>query len=180
MKYLLFLLVPYSLFSQQIPTFPADFQGIWAGELQIFTPLGLRQKVAMQLHILPLNDSTLTYTIYYGDDLEKGKRNYLLRQGHEGPHHWIVDEQDGILLDNFYLGGVLQGPFSVAGTLLFSTLSLVGEQLAYTISSGPEKSYRNSSSSVTEEDETTVYEVASFAVRNYQRALLSRKREAQD
>lgn len=163
-----------------MPLFPSDFQGLWAGELQIYSPTGLAQKVAMQLHILPLNDSTLTYTIYYGDDLEKGKRDYLLRQGSEGPHHWIVDEQDGILLDNFYLGGVLQGPFSVAGTLLFSTLSRVGEQLTYTISSGPEKPYRNSSSSVTEEDETTVYEVASFQVRNYQTALLSRKKEIED
>lgn len=181
MKYLIFLLLfPISLASQKIADFPADFLGVWMGDLAIFTPQGQAQSVPMQLHILPINDSTYTYTIIYGEDVEKGKRDYLLRKGKEGPHHWIVDEQDGILLDNFYLGGVLHGPFSVNGTLLFSRLSLEGKKLAYAISSGSETAYRNSRASAGQDEEATSYEVAAFEVRNFQKASLKRKKMEKD
>lgn len=181
MKYLIFLLFfPLSLASQKIADFPRDFLGIWTGDLAIFTPQGQVQSVPMQLHILPVNDSTYTYTIIYGEDVEKGKRDYLLRQGKEGPHHWIVDEQDGILLDNFYIGGVLHGPFSVNGTLLYSSLSLEGENLAYTISSGRASAYRNSRASAGQEGTEETYEVAAFEVRNFQKASLKRKKWRKD
>lgn len=37
----------------------------------------------MQLHILPLNDTTYTFALIYGEDLEAGKCDYLIRAGEE-------------------------------------------------------------------------------------------------
>lgn len=128
----------------------------------------------MQLHILPIDDSTYTYTIIYGEDLEAGKRDYLLRAKDPANNHWVIDEQDGILLDNFYLGGVLHGPFSVMGTMLNSTLEKRGEDLYYSITSGPEEPINTSGTEMEENGETTTIEVKAFGVRNHQRARLTK------
>lgn len=169
----------FSLFAQSPPSdstaaFPAAYVGKWSGELDIFSARGKVQSVPMQLHIIPIDDTTFTYTIYYGEDLEAGKRDYLLRKGEQGDHHWIIDEQDGILLDNFYVGGVLHGPFTVAGSALNSSLEIKGDELRYSIISGPAEPFRASEATSVEEGETTTYQVESFEVRNFQRAFLKR------
>lgn len=175
MKFVLFFLsILFSSGAWAQANFPEDYLGKWAGELEIYSAKGLKQKVPMQLHILPVNDTTYTYALIYGEDLEAGKRDYLLRPGKEGAHHWVIDEQDGILLDNFYLGGVLHGPFAVMGTLLNSTLQMRGEELYYTITSGPAEVYHTSGAVSTNpktgEEETI--EVEAYAVKGFQQAVL--------
>lgn len=156
------------------PVFPTAYEGKWSGQLAIFTARGKVQSVPMQLHILPIDDTTFTYTIYYGADLKAGKRDYLLRKGRRGDNHWVIDEQDGILLDNFYLGGVLHGPFSVSGNALTSSLELRGDQLIYNIISGPIAIFRASEATSIESGKEEVYEVKTFQIRNFQRAFLNR------
>lgn len=152
--------------------FPEEYTGVWKGDLEIFTAAGRVQIVPMELHILPIDDSTYTYTIIYGEDKEAGKRDYLLRAGDQGPHHWVVDEQDGILLDNFYVGGILHGPFSVMGSQLYSTLERRGVYLVYAISSGKEAPFRESGTTMGEGEEKKEVDVASFGISNFQRAFL--------
>lgn len=183
LSFLLFVLLLPALAAQDardtLPHFPADFTGVWVGELKVYTIEGFRQSVPMELQILPVDDSTYTYTIIYGEDREAGKRPYLLRAGKDGPHHWVVDEDNGILLDNFYVGGILNGPFSIMGTSLFAHLERRGEHLYYAITSGPEDVYR--SSKATEEaaaevdtDEPEI-RVETFKISNQQSALLRRQ-----
>lgn len=177
MKHLLVIILIFlPVFVTAQATFPTDYQGKWGGDLEIYSAEGLKQKVPMQLHILPVNDTTFTYTIIYGEDLEAGKRDYLLRPGKQGPHHWVIDEQDGILLDNFYLGGVLHGPFSVMGTLLNSMLEMRGEELHYTIASGPAEAFHISgaSSSNPKTGEEDYIEVQAYAVKGFQKATLQK------
>lgn len=173
---LLTLLVCLPVFIVAQATFPTDYLGKWGGELEIYSAEGLKQQVPMQLHILPVNDTTFTYTIIYGEDLEAGKRDYLLRPGKQGAHHWVIDEQDGILLDNFYLGGKLHGPFSVMGSMLYSTLELRGEELFYTIASGPAEVFRTSGTTTAESDsdEPEKITVESYAIKGYQKSLLQK------
>lgn len=155
--------------------FPEEYIGVWKGNLDIFTSGGRVQAIPMELHILAIDDTTYTYTIIYGEDKEAGKRAYLLRAGAEGPHHWIIDEQDGILLDNFYVGGILHGPFTVMGSRLYNTLERTDTHLVYTIMSGSETPFRSSGTTISSETEEEQIDVSSFDVKNVQRAFLQKE-----
>ena len=98
---LLFTAAFFNAQTDSLLTFPQDFAGKWGGTLEIFNAKGFAQSVPMELHILPINDTTYTYTIIYGEDKEAGKRDYLISRGPDGPHHWVCDEQNTILLDGY-------------------------------------------------------------------------------
>lgn len=155
--------------------FPDDYIGNWTGELNIYTAEGLRQSIPMELGIQPINDSTFTYALVYGADKETGLRDYLLRKGDQGANHWVIDEQDGILLDNFYVGGILHGPFSVMGSMLYSKLERRGAQLHYSISSGSQSSFRKSGTTTETQGEQEQITVESFKTANYQVAILTKR-----
>jgi hypothetical protein len=156
--------------TDSLPAFPQDFTGKWAGTLEVFNAKGMAQSVPMELHILPITDSTYTYTIIYGEDKVAGKRDYLIRRGPDGPHHWICDEQNTILLDGYFLGNVYQSVFTVMGNYLISNLEHRGDHLIYSIQVGSETAIRASGNPRHEKEE--IPEVKSFKSTGYQRARL--------
>lgn len=168
---LLFLVTTVSAQTDSLPVFPDDFMGKWGGTLEIFNAKGLAQSVPMELHILPVNDTTYTYTIIYGEDKEAGKRDYLIVRGPDGPHHWVCDEQNTILLDGYYLGNVYQSVFTVMGSYLVSNVEHRGDHLLYTIQSGRETPIRTTGDQTHEGEE--IPEVKSYKSGGYQRARLT-------
>ncbi len=174
-RLLLILLVITTALSAQtdsIPAFPQGFTGTWGGTLEIFNPKGMAQSVPMELHILPITDSTYTYSIIYGEDKVAGKRDYLIKRGPDGPHHWICDEQNTILLDGYYLGNVYQSVFTVMGSYLVSNLEHRGDHLLYSIQVGSETAIRSTGNQTHEGEE--IPEVKSFKSSGYQRARLKK------
>lgn len=162
------------LFAQnEEPTFPDDFVGDWAGELEIFNAEGKRMSVPMELLIQPINDTSYTYTIIYGEDKVAGKRDYIIVRGADGPHHWVCDEQNSILLDGYYLANVYQSVFTVGGTYLTSDVEHRGDHLLYSIRSGKEVPVRTTGDTMHEGEEVPA--VNSFKVSGYQRAVLREK-----
>ena len=97
---------------------------------------------------------------------------YIIVPGPDGPHHWICDEKNTILLDGYYLGNIYQSVFTVQGSYLVSTLEHRGDHLVYAIQSGKAEAIRTSGN--TTHNEAEIPEVASFKVTGYQRALLTR------
>lgn len=168
---LLLYCVRISAQTDSLPAFPADFQGKWGGQLEIFGPAGVLQTVPMELHILPVSDTSYTYTIIYGEDKVAGKRDYLIVRGPDGPHHWICDEQNTILLDGYYLGNVYQSVFTVMGSYLISNLEHRGDHLLYAIHSGRETPIRTTGDTNYEGEDIPAVE--SFKVTGFQRAILS-------
>ncbi|MCB9081956.1 MAG: hypothetical protein H6555_09625 [Lewinellaceae bacterium] len=172
-KLIFFLFTSLALSAQT--SFPADWAGVWVGDLQIYNYRGLTQTVPMELRILP-HDTTIntyTWTMVYGQDTVAGLRPYLLRPEHEPTGHYVIDEGDGILLDCYRLGNTLYDVFSVQGTLLNSRTELRGDELHYEIISGPQKPARVSGG--TGEGEEAVPAVESMAIHVLQRAVLKRK-----
>ena len=159
--------------TDSLPRFPQDFVGDWAGTLEVFNPEGRQMTVPMELLIQPVNDTLYTYTIVYGDR-ETGTRGYYIHPGPEGPHHWVCDERNGILLDGYYLGGVYASTFTVMGNYLISTIELREEELIYTIVSGREAPVRTSGGKVVEGEE--IPPVNAYSVRGFQRSVLRRSR----
>lgn len=155
------------------PSFPQDFVGDWSGQLMIYTPAGVAQQVPMQLKIQPLADTAYTYTIIYGEDEEAGARPYIIVPGPDGPHHWVCDEKNTILLDGYYLGNIYQSVFTVQGTYLVSALEHRGDHLIYAIHSGKSEAIRVSGDAKHEGEDIPAVE--SFKVSGFQRAILTRQ-----
>ena len=153
--------------------FPEDYLGNWAGELVVRNPAGVQQTVPMELRLQPVDDSTYTYTIIYGAAEEAGPRAYLLRRGSGKAGHWVIDEQNEILLDGYVVGNTFYSVFTVMGNYLVSRLEHRGAALEYVICSGREAPVRRSGDAVVGGEE--IPEVVSFGVRGEQRARLVRR-----
>lgn len=128
--------------SDTLPHFPRDFVGDWAGQVTVYGPRGASQSVAMGLEIHPINDSTYTYVIIYGEDREAGARSYEIYRGPDGGHHWVCDEKNSLLLDGYYIGGIYQSIFTVMGSTIVTNLEHRGDHLWMTFQSYPEAAVR--------------------------------------
>jgi hypothetical protein len=177
MKYLLivlicFIVVPNKSIGQQkrSPKFPDDFTGNWKGEL-VWSPVGKPdQHIPMQLLIQPSADTAGHFTwhiIYNGP--AKDSRPYSLRPIDSLNGHWLIDERNGILLDQYWLGNRFSGAFSVSNSTIVNTYYLDNDNLIVEFFSYPVKPVRTSGKG---NDEVPF--VNSYAAKSFQRAVLSR------
>lgn len=119
--------------------FPGSWEGIYKGDLEIFSSAGKVQSLPMELHILPNDTSDIrwSWTIIYGEDKEAGKRAYELIEKDKSKGHYVVDEKNTIYLDGFLLGGKFFERFEVMGSLLMTSTEKVSEdELLWEIISG--------------------------------------------
>ncbi len=100
--------------------FPEDWQGVWRGNCSNTGPGGKQTyaPVQMNLTILPQNNQRWQWKIEYISS-EKQVRDYLLKPVDAAKGHWLIDENNGILLDNFSInGGLILEAFTVGKTLI--------------------------------------------------------------
>jgi hypothetical protein len=159
--------------SAQTDVFPAAWEGIWRGDLVISTARGEQQRVPMELHILPVADSTYTFSIIYGENTPDNTRPYLLYPQDRSRGHYVIDEQNEILLDDFLINGKLYSRFEVMGSLLLTTLEQQGEQLIYEIIAGPLEPIRVTGDTIINGEE--IPPVSGYGINVQQRAVLSRE-----
>lgn len=102
-------------------SFPGNFIGHWKGKLNWVRAGKPFQQFTMQLKIRASDDSAGMYEwhISYGDS-SKDERSYLLKPIDIKNNHWIIDERNGIVLDNYIAGHCLQGSFTVAGNTILN------------------------------------------------------------
>ena len=150
--------------------FPESWLGKWKGTLIITKPTGDTTQVAMQLHILE-NDSIdgWDWKIIYGEDIEKGTRAYSLLEKDVEQGHYIIDENNSILLDGFLFGDTFFSRFSVMDNLLLAIYRKTGNQITFEILSGGEKPI-----AITGEGEEDIPPVGSYGLSVHQRAVLTK------
>lgn len=103
---------------EKMPVFPASFTGHWKGKLHWVRAGKATQEFSMQLKITATDSADMfTWTIIYGDS-SKDERPYILKPVDKTKNHWIIDEQNGIVLDNYVAANCLQGIFTVAGNTI--------------------------------------------------------------
>lgn len=152
--------------------FPSEWVGEWTGDLVISTLAGEQQRVPMILRMLPLSDSSYTYSIVYGEDTEENTRPYILIADKEQTGYYKLDEANSIVLDNYLIGEKLYCRFGIMGSLLLSTLEQRGDQLIYEIISGSlEASNTTGQETVDGED---IPAVDNYHIKVQQRAVLSK------
>lgn len=114
--------------------FPNDWQGVWQGSCKNTGPGGVQTyaPVEMRLTIQPKTGAAAgswQWQIEYigGDSPDAHQtRAYTLKPVDAAKGQWVIDEHNGILLDNFTVSGqLLLEQFSVGQTLLYGRHELV-------------------------------------------------------
>ncbi len=155
----------------QQTAFPKDWVGNWKGEL-IWIRSGKTDttRVTVQLRIHPADSiNTYTWQIIYGSAGEDN-RPYLLKPVDPAKGHWVVDEKNGILLDQFLIGNRLCGAFTVQQSTIINQYWMEGDRLMIEFCSVGAKPI-HSSGKGTEESPA----VNSYKVTSYQKAELRRE-----
>lgn len=151
-------------------SFPESWVGNWKGELQWFrTGTTEPQKVNMELRIQK-GDSASNYTwhLVYGS-VSEDSRPYVLKAKDAAKGHWVIDELNGIVLDQFWVANKFCGAFTVQNSTIVNNYWIEDNKLMiefYTLAAKP----LITTGLGTEESP----KVDSYRVGGYQKAILSR------
>lgn len=166
------LLLTHAMAQTNAPaSFPKDFIGNWSGELE-WNPLGKPvQKVHMELLIQPSKDTAGQYTwnLIYGN-ATSDNRPYILKSIDSAKGHWIIDERNGIVLDQFWIGNRFLGSFSVGEVTIVNNYWLKDQQMELEFIS-----YGRKASATTGTGKDDSPKVDSYSIKSYQKAVLKRK-----
>jgi hypothetical protein len=167
-SFLLLVLVSVSANAQR---FPADFVGNWKGEISWYQQGKTEpKKFAMQLHIQPTDTAgQYTWQIIYGEGEKVDDRPYVMKAVDSATGHWIVDERNGIILDQYWIGKKLAGVFSVEGATIFNTYWLEKGKLQVEFISMPTTPLARTGNGT----EDSPY-VDSYNVKSFQRGTLTK------
>lgn len=167
----LVLIVFPCVLSAQAPSFPQSWQGKWKGSLHWYkTGADTARQVNMELHILPGDSAhTWSWKIIY-QSAQADERPYTLKLKDAAKKHWVIDEHNGIVLDQFFVSNKLCGSFSVGNSIINNCYQLQGDSLIvefYTMGLQP----LNTTGRGTEDSPT----VNNYAIHAYQKAVLRKE-----
>ena len=155
----------------QSGSFPKEWEGNWKGELQWFkTGKEQPEKVNMELRIHPADSiNTWTWQIIYGSVSEDNRPYHLIKKDTSGIH-WVIDEKDGIILDQYWVGNKFCGAFTVQNSTIMNSYWMEKNKLIvefYNVSAKPVATTGKGT-----EDSP---KVDSYKVGSYQKAILTRQ-----
>lgn len=162
-------LVSVSVAAQK-KSFPKEWEGNWKGDLHWYrTGKDEPQKVNMELRIHPTDSiNTWTWQIIYGSEAEDNRPYKLIKKDTTGIH-WAIDENNGIVLDQYWAGNKFSGAFTVQNSTIINSYWMEKNNLIvefYNISAKPVATTGNG----TEESP----KVDSYKIGSYQKAVLKR------
>lgn len=158
----------YSLFGQisEEKQFPQAYFGKYKGLLEINTVMGV-QKVPMEFWLQPTDSvGKYNYVIVYGEGEKRQERNYNLIARDEKTGSYLIDENNGILLEAKVFENRLYSLYEVSGNLLTTFITFEENQLLFEITVA--KTEKGLTTQAKEEG----IEVVSYPVTTRQKALL--------
>lgn len=170
----LIVIIPATLASVSVAaqprSFPKEWEGNWKGELQWYkTGKDEPQKINMELRIHSADLlNTWTWQIIYGSE-SQDNRPYNLIQKDTSGIHWAIDENNGIILDQYWVGNKFSGAFTVQNSTIINSYWMERKKLIvefYNISAKPVAVSGNGT-----EDSP---KVDSYKMGSYQKAVLTR------
>jgi hypothetical protein len=168
------IFISFNTFSQT--SFPTSWLGTYQGKMLIYnnsnkTP----DSVDVVFEFLPTDkpNTWIHRMTYNSPKYNTIVKDYLLVKPDSALQNtFYLDEKDGIVIQETLLGNTLFSNFSVAGTNIFTTLSLHGEQLIFQVVSASAKfpliSWNDAKKS------STVFEVNSYPVFSNQVVVLEK------
>jgi hypothetical protein len=165
MKQLLFVII-LAYFSANAQTdslqFPQDFYGIYKGDLNIINSRG-RQTIQMEFHLNKTDSiGKYQYMLVYIMDGDRQERKYHLIEKDVSKGEYIVDENNGILLDAKLIDNTIYSMFEVQDNILTTTERFYKDAMDFeiTVTNKTEKV----TTGTTGEDATEVVSYPIFAV----------------
>jgi hypothetical protein len=149
---------------------PQQFVGYWEGSLQWYQAGKTDPKVIkMQLKVFPTDTAGhYTWQLFYGEKSEDG-RPYILKAKDSVVGLWVVDERNGIFLDQQFVGARFCGAFAVSPNHISICFWREGNTLLVEFLTTSQAAA--STSGGTAED---IPKVETYTVKGYQRAILYR------
>lgn len=154
----------------QTEEFPYSWSGNWKGELQWFKGNAREpQRVPMELRIAATDTAGwYTWQLIYGAAAEDN-RPYLLMSKDTATGHWVIDERNGIILDQFIRGGRFCGVFTVMGNTILNSYTREGDTMTVEF-----YSYTAKPIATTGEGTDDSPKVDSYRIGGFQKAVLHR------
>ena len=122
----------------------------------------------MEFHLLPSDTSSrYQYTIVYGEGEQRQERNYTLIEKNARKGEYVVDENNGIILDDKVIENRMYALFEVQGSLLTTFITFEKDHLIFEIIATQTENKNISGG----QDEATP-EVISYPISTVQRARL--------
>lgn len=159
------LLFISSITKAQTTDFPKSWEGNWKGEISINSSNGNYQ-IPMSLVIQPIDSARWSWTLHY-EAPNQNPRKYELIQDKS---RWKIDEKNGIVLPQQFLGNRMASSFSVGGNLLICYYWLEGDALNMEIHLTAQEANATSGNKTEESPE-----VGSHFIGSFQKAKLYRK-----
>lgn len=118
-----------AIYAQDILQFPDDYFGIYKGDLHITNSRG-EQTIQMEFH-LQATDSVgnYKYVLVYIADGNRQERHYNLID--KGNGAYVVDENNGILLEATLIDNKLYSMFEVQGNILTTTETFYKDKMVF-------------------------------------------------
>ena len=151
--------------------FSAGWLGEFEGTLKIHNSKGLVQELPMKLLNNPRADGSLQWAIQYGEEAS-GLRDYSLLVEDADARHFIVDEHNSILIDEFQYANSFISWFEVMGSMILVKYTLDGDYIVFEIIAGGSEPIRTTGGEKVDGED--IPEVNSFGVNAYQFAILKR------
>lgn len=169
--YLLLVLTTVSFAQKNKVNFPNNFLGIYKGKLSISSTRGA-QEIDMEFHLSKADDEKkYNYTIVYIFDGKRQEREYTLIEKDKEKGKYVVDENNGILLDAQLFGNSLYFMFEVNGTILTTTEHFYIDSMDFIITA---TSKEKVTKTITDGEEAM--EVLSYPVSTLQKAHLIKQK----
>lgn len=154
----------------QTNAFPKSWEGNWKGYLSWYKTGNNEPKmVNMELRIHPADSMhTWTWQIIYGSAAEDNRPYKLVKKDTAGVH-WVIDENNGIILDQYWVANKFSGAFTVINSTIVNNYWMEDEKLVvefYTFAAKPVSTTGHGT-----EDSP---KVDSYKISGYQKAVLKR------
>ena len=161
----LVLLICFSVQGQD-NIFPDDYVGVYKGDLVIMNENG-QQNVAMEFH-LKATDSIhiFDYKLVYASGSKPMEKEYKLIIKDRSKGEFIVDENNGILLNANYFNNTLYSVFQVRNSLITTTETFYEDRMEFKIV------FSNMSDNVIVDGEENTVQVTNYPVSVIQKAVL--------
>jgi hypothetical protein len=172
MKFVVFFGIALTLsFTASSQSFPQNFIGHWKGELLWYQSPGKEpKKMNMELHVLPTDSShKFSWQMIYGSPTQDN-RPYTLIAKDTANGHWMVDENNGIVLDQYWIAGRLSGMFTVQSSTIINNYWIQDGKVHvefYNVVAKP--------IATTGKGDKEIPFVDSYQVRSYQKAVLTKQ-----
>jgi len=171
LRYLFLLLVFTMSVGQAQNKFTENWEGLYKGDLELYGVHDVKMTLKMELDIKKQSDSLYQWKITYDYNGKIDVRNYSIKCIDAQKGTYVIDENNGILIDAYFKNKTLNSYFEVQDFAILTSYEKTADDLiTFDLFSMDTKKYRVSGGN--KHDEQEIPEIKSLLVNGRQKALL--------